>query len=70
MLNPNAPIPLYRQLADLLAAQIRTGDPAPGRRIPSEHQLAATHGIGRPTVPRRVAPRVFTAITGEVSVRP
>jgi GntR family transcriptional regulator len=54
MLNPNAPIPLYRQLADLLAAQIRAGDHAPGSRIPSEHQLAAANGIGRPTVRQAV----------------
>lgn len=50
MLNPNAPIPLYRQLADLLTAGIRAGKFAPGSRIPSEHQLAAMHGLGRPTI--------------------
>ncbi len=50
MLNPNAPIPLYRQLADLISARIRSGEYAPGSRIPSEHQLAAAHGLGRPTI--------------------
>lgn len=50
MLNPNAPIPLYRQLADLLTSEIRTGRYIPGSRIPSEHQLAAVHNLGRPTV--------------------
>lgn len=50
MLNPNAPIPLYRQLADLISARIRSGEYAPGSRIPSEHQLATAHGIGRPTI--------------------
>lgn len=54
MLNPQSPIPLYRQLADLLTAQIRRGDHAPGSRIPSEHQLASQHGIGRPTVRQAV----------------
>lgn len=49
MLNTQSPIPLYRQLADLLTASIRDGKYAPGGRIPSEHQLAATFGIGRPT---------------------
>jgi GntR family transcriptional regulator len=48
-LNPQSPIPLYRQLADVLAAAIRSGDFAPGSRIPSEPQLAATYQIGRPT---------------------
>jgi GntR family transcriptional regulator len=50
MLNPQSPIPLYRQLADLLQERIRSSDVTPGSRIPSEHQLAAEHGIGRPTV--------------------
>lgn len=50
MLNHRSPIPLYHQLADLLTARIRAGEYAVGDRIPSEHQLAAAYGIGRPTV--------------------
>jgi GntR family transcriptional regulator len=50
MLNPQSPMPLYRQLADILLAEIRSGEYAPGARIPSEHVLAASYGIGRPTV--------------------
>ncbi len=50
MLNPQSPIPLYRQLADRLTVGIRRGDYAAGSRIPSEHQLAGQFGIGRPTV--------------------
>ena len=50
MLNTQSPIPLYHQLADLLTSRIRTGEYGVGDRIPSEHQLAAACGIGRPTV--------------------
>lgn len=50
MLNTKSPIPLYRQLADLLAAKIDRGEYPPDTRIPSEPRLAAAHGIGRPTV--------------------
>ncbi|HHP7234965.1 MAG TPA: GntR family transcriptional regulator [Desulfobacterales bacterium] len=50
MLNPQSPIPLYRQLADVLLAKIRAGEYQPGERIPSEHQLASEYSIGRPTV--------------------
>jgi len=50
MLNPQSPLPLYRQLADLLLSRVRSGEYAPGARIPAEHVLAATHSIGRPTV--------------------
>lgn len=49
MLNPKSPVPLYRQLADLLMARVRSGEYPPGSRIPSEHALADQYGIGRPT---------------------
>lgn len=49
-LNPQSPIPLYRQLADALREGIRRGEYPAGSRIPSEHELAARFGIGRPTV--------------------
>lgn len=49
ILNPRSPLPLYHQLAELLAARIRAGDYPPGARIPSEHQLAGIFAIGRPT---------------------
>ncbi len=54
ILNSQSPIPLYRQLADLLAVRIREGVYKPGCRIPSEHQLAADFGIGRPTARQAV----------------
>ena len=50
MLNTQSPIPLYRQLADILMEGIRSGDYPPGTRIPSEPQLSRDYGIGRPTV--------------------
>jgi GntR family transcriptional regulator len=49
MLNPQSPVPLYHQLADIIRAKIRAGEYPPGSRIPSENSLAATYGIGRPT---------------------
>jgi GntR family transcriptional regulator len=48
-LNPESPIPLYRQLADILAENIRNGEYPVGSRIPSENALSAAYGIGRPT---------------------
>ena len=49
-LNPQSPIPLYRQLADILSAEIRNGGYPVSSRIPSENHLASEFGIGRPTV--------------------
>jgi GntR family transcriptional regulator len=50
MLDAASPLPLYHQLADALFSAIRAGSYAPGDKIPSEHELAQTYGIGRPTV--------------------
>ena len=49
-LNADSPLPLYHQLAEVLSAQIRAGEVAPGERIESEHALSARFGVGRPTV--------------------
>jgi GntR family transcriptional regulator len=50
MLNSRSPIPLYHQLADIILEKIRSSAYSPGDRIPSENELAARYGIGRPTV--------------------
>ncbi len=50
MLNPESPLPLYHQLAEILMDQIRTGKYTPGDVMPSETGMAKQYGIGRPTV--------------------
>jgi GntR family transcriptional regulator len=50
VLDATSPLPLYHQLAEQLHAQIQSGAFEPGHKIPSEHELAASYGIGRPTV--------------------
>ena len=49
-LNADSPIPLYRQLADVLLTRIRAGEYPAGSKIPSEPQLSRDFRIGRPTV--------------------
>ena len=49
-LNTNSPVPLYRQLADRLLADIDGGTYSVESKIPSEHVLAERFSIGRPTV--------------------
>ncbi|MFD8148928.1 PLP-dependent aminotransferase family protein [Streptomyces sp. NPDC059708] len=46
----DAPGPLYRRLAGALAGAVRTGDLAPGDRLPAERPLAAALGVSRATV--------------------
>ncbi len=50
MLNTDSPLPLYRQLADIISEKVRSGEYSPGTKIPSEHDMARTYGVGRPTV--------------------
>jgi DNA-binding GntR family transcriptional regulator len=46
--------PLYRQLADVIAAQIEAGELQPDRPIPSETRMAEEYGVARLTVRRAV----------------
>lgn len=50
--NPDSPVPLYRQAADYLAAQIASGELAAGARLPAERDLADQWGIAYQTVRR------------------
>jgi GntR family transcriptional regulator len=49
-LNRQSPLPLYRQLADILKSKIEAGEYSPGEKIPSEPELAKAYGLGRPTI--------------------
>ena len=42
--------PVYLQLANILTAQIESGELRVGRTIPSEKVLQETYGVGRGTV--------------------
>jgi GntR family transcriptional regulator len=44
-----SPVPLYYQLAELIENQIDSGVLAPGDKLPSERDIAATAGISRMT---------------------
>jgi DNA-binding GntR family transcriptional regulator len=54
MVNPMSPTPLYEQVADVIAAQIESGDLAPGALIPSESRLQQEYGVARGTARRAV----------------
>lgn len=41
--------PAYRRVGDMLVARVRSGELAPGARVPSERELAAEQGISRMT---------------------
>lgn len=54
-IDPTGKLPPYRQLAEILAAQIRDGRLRKGERIPTESELMETYELGRSTVRRTIA---------------
>ncbi|GAA2648484.1 GntR family transcriptional regulator [Paractinoplanes durhamensis] len=48
-IDPDGPVPLYQQLADLLRAEIEAGRLLPNRPVPSENTLQQQYGISRDT---------------------
>ncbi len=54
-IDPTAKLPPYRQLAEILAGQIRDGTLSKDERIPSESELIETYEVSRSTVRRTVA---------------
>ena len=48
--DPNSFTPLYRQVADLLRAQIEEGELRPGDKLKNEDVLADEFGTGKATV--------------------
>jgi GntR family transcriptional regulator len=54
-LDPYSPEPLYKQLAAILRARIRSGDLPPLALLPSEATLVQEHGVSRDTARRAVA---------------
>jgi DNA-binding GntR family transcriptional regulator len=54
MIDPEGPVPVWRQLYELLRAKIETGEYPPNRMIPSARSLAETYGVARGTVVKAV----------------
>jgi DNA-binding GntR family transcriptional regulator len=54
VLDRDGPIPVYKQVAEMIRARIQVGDLGPGEAVPSEAELEIEYGIARTTA-RRVA---------------
>ena len=53
-IDPEAPEPLYEQLAAILREDIRAGRIPPRRALPSNRALVQEHGVARGTATRAV----------------
>jgi DNA-binding GntR family transcriptional regulator len=54
VVDPDAPTPLYVQVADAIEARIEAGVLLPDRLIPSEKQLVQEFGVARGTVRKTI----------------
>jgi DNA-binding GntR family transcriptional regulator len=52
MLDRDGPVPVYKQIADLIQEQIRRGELVEGDAIPSEAEMEAEYGVARLTARR------------------
>jgi DNA-binding GntR family transcriptional regulator len=50
--DPGADRAVYKQLADLIRNQIKSGELPPGRRLPAQKDYMQEHGISRDSVDR------------------
>jgi DNA-binding GntR family transcriptional regulator len=54
MIDPDGPVPIYMQLANILADRIESGEFQPNRPLPSEKYLVEQYGVARGTARRSV----------------
>ncbi len=65
----DAETPLWQQLANILRAQIESGELPPGRIMPSESTLMQEHGLARGTVRKAVDALVQEGLVNRVQGR-
>ena len=54
LINPNAPVPIFQQIADGIRAAIGRGTYAPGELLPSVRQIAEKLGVNPNTVHKAI----------------
>jgi DNA-binding GntR family transcriptional regulator len=52
LIDPTADRAVYKQLADIIRAQIQSGEFRPGQRLPAQKDYMYEHGVSRATVDR------------------
>jgi GntR family transcriptional regulator len=55
MIETNGPVPVYKQIADIIEDRIKRGEIAPNKPIPSETQLRQEFGVARETARHAIA---------------
>jgi DNA-binding transcriptional regulator YhcF (GntR family) len=52
IVDPSSDRPLYKQLADIIRSQIKSGEFRPGQRLPAQKDYMQVHELSRDTVER------------------
>jgi DNA-binding GntR family transcriptional regulator len=65
-LDYDGPDPLWKQVADIIRGQIKSGELAPGRRVPSENDLTQQYGIARGTAKKALDSLVHEGLVRRV----
>ena len=55
VVDPMDPTPYYVQVADVIRAQIKSGELGPGDRVPSENDIKRDHQVARETARKALA---------------
>ena len=54
-IDRRSPLPFYHQLKQILLADLRERDLAPGARLPGDHELCGTYDVSRTVVRQALA---------------
>ena len=69
VIDKASPLPYYRQLKEILRADIEQRDLRPGDRLPGDHELCEQYGVSRPVVRQALSELQYEGVLDRVKGR-
>ena len=69
VIDKDSPVPYYRQLKEILRADIEQRDLRPGDRLPGDHELCERYGVSRPVVRQALSELQYEGVLERVKGR-
>jgi GntR family transcriptional regulator len=69
VIDKDSPLPYYRQLKEILRADIEQRDLRPGDRLPGDHELCERYGVSRPVVRQALSELQYEGVLERVKGR-